>query len=97
MLNGFDFPVSDLNLSPIFSQHFGPNPAIVVLVAVAVIGLAASMWPGWKRGVVPLAGAGVGIFSVFSASLFFPHGPFFYGLVLYVDGAARPTLIAPPP
>jgi hypothetical protein len=94
MLNGFDLPVSDLNLSPIFSQHFGPNPAIVVLVTVAVIGLAASMWPGSKSDVVRLASAGIGIASVFAASLFVPHGLVFNGLELYVDGGTGPTIIA---
>src|SRR5258708_895252 len=74
MLNGFDFPVSDLNLSPIFSQHFGPNPAIVVLVAVAVIRLAASVWPRSASEFVPLARARVGISFLFSGCLFRPPG-----------------------
>src|SRR5258708_27792497 len=94
MLNGFDLPVSDLNLSPIFSQHFGPNPAIVVLVAVAVIGLAASMWPGWKSDVVRLASAGIGNSFVFAASLFVSPGLVFNGLALFVHGGTGATIIA---
>src|SRR5260370_12344275 len=54
MLHEFDFPVSDLNLSPIFSQHFGANPAIVVLVAVGLVALASSMSPGGAQGLLAL-------------------------------------------
>src|SRR5260370_10457112 len=70
MLNGVDFPVSDLNLSPIFSQHFGPNPAIVVLVAVGVLVLPASIVPGWERGVLPPPRPAGGIASAFAAAPF---------------------------
>src|SRR5260370_273015 len=84
MLSGFDFPVSDLNLSPIFSQHFGPNPAIVVLVAVGVIRPAASMWAGGERDVVRPPDARVGICSGVSAALFVPHGLVFNWLEVYL-------------
>lgn len=94
MLKGFDFPVSDLNLSPIYAQHFGPNPAIIVLVGVAVIGLAASMWPGWKSDIVRLVSAAIGIAAVSAALLFVPHGLVFTGTELYVDGGMGPTIIA---
>jgi hypothetical protein len=94
MLKGFDLPVSDLNLSPNFAQHFGPNPAIIVLVAVAVIGLAASMWPGWKSDVVRLVSAGIGIAAVSAAFLMVPRGVVFNGTELYVDGGLGPTIIA---
>src|SRR5258706_11955338 len=92
MLTGFDLPLSDLNLPPIYAQHFGPNPAIIVLVAVAVIGLAASMWPGWKSDIVRLVSAASGIAAVSAAFLLVPHGLVFTGDELYVDPGIGPQM-----
>jgi hypothetical protein len=93
VLNGFDFPVSDLNLPPIYAQHFGPNAAIIVLVAVAVIGLAASMWPGWKSDIVRLVSAASGIAAVSAAFALVPHGAVIDGSEVYLDGGSGPPMI----
>lgn len=94
MLKGFDFPVSDLSLSPNLAQHLDPNPAIIVLVGAAVTGLAASTWPGWKSDVVRLVSAGIGIAAVPAAFLWVPRGVVVGGSELYVEGGLGPTIIA---
>jgi hypothetical protein len=93
VLRGFDFPSIEFLAVSGPVRHFGPSPAIALLIVVALVGLGASGWRDRRSDLLRLGTAASGIAAVFAAFAILPSAVDVGRLTFRLDLAAGPPVI----
>ena len=93
VLTGFDFPSIDLPVVSGPVRHFGPSPAVALLIVAALVGAGASGWGDRRSDLLRLGTAAGGIGAGLVALLVLPSTVNVGGLTFHVDPDSGPLVI----
>ena len=85
VLTGFDFPSIDFLVASGPVRHFGPSPAMALLIVAALVGAGASGWRDRRSDLLRLGTAAGGIAAVFVALAVLPSTVDVAGVTFHFD------------
>jgi len=94
VLTGFDFPSIAFLVVPGPVRHFGPSPAVAVLIIAALVGAGASGWRDRRSDLLRLGTAASGIAALFAAFAILPTAIDVGGLTFHFDPESGALVIA---